>query len=37
MLFTHFLSYIRKEKQKPGLYLHQAGNTFALNPQIFYQ
>ena len=36
MLFTHF--YLMSEKQqKPGLYLQQAGNILALNPQIFCQ
>ena len=36
MLFTHF--YLMSEKQqKSGLYLQQAGNILALNPQIFCQ
>ena len=31
------LSYVR-EKQKPGLYLQQAGNkATTLNPQLFYE
>ena len=36
MLLTHFYL-MEGKKKKPGLYLQQAGNTLALNSQLFCQ
>ena len=36
MLLAHFYPMYRK-KQKPGLYLQEAGNTLTLKPQLFCQ
>ena len=36
-LFTHFHLKIEKNLEKSSLYLRQADNILALNPQVFFQ